>query len=161
EEALEQQVILERADVAQLQNITDDGAAGGTAGAGRDAVLARKADKIPDDEEIAGKTHSADDAQLMIEPIHGSLGWRFAVAIAQPGLAQLAQVIFCRFLAGRRENREMALLEIQLDGNAIGDFLAAAHGLFLTGEERVHFLRRPDVEQVAAVAHAVFVAAQL
>ena len=51
----------------------------------------------------------------------------------------------------------MAFLEIELDVAAVGDFLAALHGVVVPGKELIHLLRRPDVELIAAVAHAVFV----
>src|SRR5262249_19921389 len=49
EKALEEEVVIKRIDVAEVQDVGDQRSAGPTAGAGRDTVLARKPDKIPDD----------------------------------------------------------------------------------------------------------------
>ena len=149
EEALEQQIVFERADVAQLQDVADDGAARGAAGAGGDVLADGEADEIPDDEEIARKAHLADDAELVFEPFlrdcHAccASGGVRAVAFLQADLAQFAQVFFGRLLLGRREDREVPFLEIELDVALVGDFLAALDRGFLTGEELIHLLRRP------------------
>ncbi len=68
EKALEQQVVLQRADVAQLQDVADNRPARRAAGAGRDPLADRETHEVPDDQEIAGKTHSANDVQLVLEP---------------------------------------------------------------------------------------------
>ena len=61
EEPLEEQVVLERADVAEMEQIADQGAAGRAAGRGRDALLAGVADEVPDDQEVRGEPHPVDD----------------------------------------------------------------------------------------------------
>jgi hypothetical protein len=161
EEALEQQVVLQRVYVAQLQDVADQRPAGRAAGAARDALLHREAHEVPDDQEVAGEAHPADDAQLVLQPVAHRLGRRLAVALAQAGLAQLPQVRLRGLLRRRREDGEVALLEVQFDVAAVGDLLAAAHGLAVLGEEAVHLLRRPDVELVAAVAQPALVGAGL
>ena len=47
EEPLEQQVVLERADVAQIQDVADERPDAAAAGRRRDAVLAGEADEVP------------------------------------------------------------------------------------------------------------------
>ena len=55
EEALEEQVELDRVDVGDLQAPGDDRAGGGAAArADRDAGFAREADEVPDDQEVPG-----------------------------------------------------------------------------------------------------------
>src|SRR5262249_14436904 len=61
------------------------------------------------------------------------------------------------FLVRRRENGEMPRLEIELEGAAVGDFLAALDRLLLTGKQPVHLGRGADVELIAAIAHAIVV----
>ena len=55
EEALEDQVVLDRIDVGDAQAVGDEAAGrGSTAGAYRDALLACVADEIPGDQEVPG-----------------------------------------------------------------------------------------------------------
>ncbi len=62
QEALEEQLVLERVDVGNLHDIGDERSRGrSTARAHRDSLLSRIADKVPDDHEIAGKLHLLDD----------------------------------------------------------------------------------------------------
>src|SRR5437016_4041719 len=76
-----------------MQDIGDQRAAGRAAGAGRDAVLAREPDEVPDNQEVAGKSHAADDVQLVAETIDGCSRRGIAEAIAQPLPAQLAKKV--------------------------------------------------------------------
>ena len=84
EEALEEQVVFERIDVAQVEHVAHDRAAAGAARRARDAVLAGEADEVPDDEEVAREAHPADDVELVFEPLARRLGRFGAVAIDQP-----------------------------------------------------------------------------
>ena len=55
EEALEQQVVVDRVDVGDAQAVGDEAAGGRAAArADRNAVLAGVADEVPDDEEVPG-----------------------------------------------------------------------------------------------------------
>src|SRR5262249_54531469 len=149
------------ADVAQVEHVADDGATRGTTSTGRDAVLAREAHEVPDDEEIAGKAHARDDAEFVLEPIAHRLRRLLAIPLLQTCLAQFAQVLLAGLLRGRREHWEMPLLEVELNVDAVSDFLAALDRLLMPLEEGVHLVRAADIEHVAAIADAVFIAAQL
>ena len=62
EEALEEELVLERIDVGDLHDVGDERSGGGaTARAYGDILLAGVADKVPDDHEVAGKLHLFDD----------------------------------------------------------------------------------------------------
>ena len=70
EEALEQQVELERADVGDAERVGDDRARRRAAArAHRNAALARGGDEVLDDEEVAGVARRVDDAELVVEPL--------------------------------------------------------------------------------------------
>ena len=70
EEALEEQVVLERVDVGDAERVAHDGA-GGRAAAGPhgDAVVLGELDVVPDDEEVGVEAHLADDAELEVEAL--------------------------------------------------------------------------------------------
>ena len=75
EETFEQQVVVQRVQVGDAEAV-GDGAAGGaaTAGAHPDAVGARVADEIPDDEEVRGETHRGDNPQLVRQAVRRGVG---------------------------------------------------------------------------------------
>ncbi len=74
QEALENEFVFERVDVRDAHRVGDDGArARAAARAHRYAVLLRPVDKVPHDEEVAGKAHLRDDAELVFEPVLGLL----------------------------------------------------------------------------------------
>ena len=62
EEALEEQVVLERVDVGDRQRVGDDAAGRRAApGADGDAVVLGELHEVPDDEEVGAEAHLADD----------------------------------------------------------------------------------------------------
>ncbi len=69
EEALEEQVVLQRIEIRDADGIRDE-RAGARAAARPDGnpVLARPADKVCDDQEVAGESHLTDDPELRLEP---------------------------------------------------------------------------------------------
>ena len=67
---LEQQVVLQRADVAQTQGVGDQRAHARAAGRGLDALLPGETDEVPHDQEVVGKAQLVDDPQLALEPGH-------------------------------------------------------------------------------------------
>src|SRR5665213_209936 len=70
EEALEQQAILQRIDIGDLHGVADEAAGGGTAARTDGNILRfREADKVPDDEEVAGELHLLDHRDLEIETL--------------------------------------------------------------------------------------------
>ena len=83
QEALEQQVELERIDVVMPERIRDDRPRGRAATrSDGDVVLARRADEVPDDQEVAGVAGLGDYAELVVEPLAATfVGKRVAVAL--------------------------------------------------------------------------------
>src|SRR6202012_1274278 len=67
-ESLEQEVVLDRIQVGDAEHVGHQRpGAGPTAGPDGNPVLARPADEVRDDQEIARKAHTADDAELEVE----------------------------------------------------------------------------------------------
>ena len=70
QEALEDDVVLDRVDVRDVHAVRDEAA--GRAAAprpDRDAVALRVVDEVRDDQEIAGEAHLLDDAELVLEAL--------------------------------------------------------------------------------------------
>ena len=81
EEALEQQLVLDRVDVGDLQAVGDDRAGRRAAPrADGDAAVLGELDEVPDDQEVGREAHLLDHAQLHLEPLDGLGGRRVAVA---------------------------------------------------------------------------------
>ena len=69
QEALEVQVEVQRIDVRDPQAVRDQAAGRrSAAGADRDALLARVADEVPDDQEVARVFHPPDQVDLVGQP---------------------------------------------------------------------------------------------
>ena len=73
EEALEEQVVLDRVDVGDLEAVGDE-RAGRRAAARADAdpVALRERDEVPDDQEVVGEAHLADRLQLELRAARGA-----------------------------------------------------------------------------------------
>ena len=153
EEPLEQQVVLQRADVAQAEHVRHDRAAGRTAGAAGDAFFHREADEVPHDQEVARVAHLLDDAQLEREPLPMRVGDAVAVSPGHSLLANLPQVLDVGLAGGRHEDGKMPALEVEVDVDPVGDLLRAGDGVFHSRKGRVHFVGRADEELVALHLH--------
>ena len=69
EEALEQQLELDRIEIGDLQGIGHQrSGAGATPGADRDAMLLGPLDEVGDDQEVAGEIHLVDDPDFQFQP---------------------------------------------------------------------------------------------
>ena len=112
EEALEQQVVLERVKVGDPRRVRHDRAGRRAAArADRDALLARPADPVPRDQEVRGVAHARDRGELEVEPVADVLRHVRAVALDQALLAQLAQVRVGGVTLGAVERRQQVLAQ--------------------------------------------------
>ena len=94
QESLEQQIVFQRTNVAQSQDVSDDGSTGGTSRTTRNSLLDGKPDKVPDDQKIAGVTHLLDDRQLEIHSFTMSGGDAVgSVTKNHPLVTKLTQVV--------------------------------------------------------------------
>ena len=165
EEPLEQEVVLERADVAELEQVADDRPAGRAPGRVGDAGLAGEADEVPDDQEVGGEPHPVDDAQLVLEPVEHLGGGFGAVAVAQ-ALARRARGGRPRGssrraagTAGKWRLPKLEALVVLLD--QVGDPRRGGQGLLVAGHRGVHLLGAADVELVGLELHPVRVVDRL
>ncbi len=92
EEALEEQAVLQRIDVGDLEAVGHEGArARAPARAHGDAVLLGVMDEVPDDEEVAGEAHGGDDGKLVLEPLR-RLGRHRVESLREPCPGELREV---------------------------------------------------------------------
>ncbi len=153
QEALEQEVVLERVDVGDAEAVGDDRAGrGATARTDRDAVLLRVADEVPDDQEVRGEAHLLDHAELELEPGDGLGRRRVAVAAAQAFGGDAAEHLLGLGPVRRRKARQQQLAEGDLDVAALGDLERVRNRLRPGRERLVHLLRGLQVELVRVEA---------
>jgi hypothetical protein len=67
QESLERQVVENRVDSGDFQQVTDRRVCGGTASLAEDPAPSRESDDVVDDEEVAGKVFSLDDVKLAFD----------------------------------------------------------------------------------------------
>ncbi|MNK84345.1 hypothetical protein D3C87_1041920 [compost metagenome] len=107
EEAFEEQVVLDRVDVGDLEAVGGQRACrGAAAGADLDAVGLGVVDEVPDDQEVRREAHLLDDPELELEAL---------LEFGSDGLEALAEAV------------PGDLVEVALDGMAGRDVVAWQH----------------------------------
>ena len=91
EEPLHQQVVADRVDAGDAEQVVDQAAGPRAAGRAPHAHVADQVGDVADGEEVGGEAQAADHLQLVVEPLPDPLPGRRAVAVADPGLAALAE----------------------------------------------------------------------
>ena len=70
QEALEQQLVLQRINVGDAQRVGHQRTGGRTAARSHgNVVLLRVADEVPDDQEVSGELHLLDDGEFARQPL--------------------------------------------------------------------------------------------
>ena len=149
EEALEQEPVAHRVDVGDPEAVGGERAGGAAAARARPRRRSRfaKRDEVGDDQEVVGEAHLAHRLELELEPL-GQLGGDLVVALREPLLAQLDEVVERVAAARRRELRQQDPVERDLDVAAVGDLERAAHRVLVPREVERHLLGRLEVELV-------------
>ena len=121
EEALEDQVVLERIERGDAEGVGDD-AAGGRASArpNQNVLLAGETDKVPDHEEVVGEPHRLDDAELIFEPV-ADLSNVMSVEVLHSIPAQVLQVAIGGEAVGDIEVRKVIASETKVNVTHLGD----------------------------------------
>ena len=169
EEPLEQQPVADGIDVDDAQAVRDAAAAGRAAsGPDPNALVARVADEVPDDEEVRGEAHLRNDAQLVVETFRDR--GRHRLAVPPPGalVGEVTEVGVLRVEPCRqREVRQLGLAELDLDLGALGDPERVVARLRNLVEQQAHLGRRLQVvllrlelEPLRVVDHRVGLHAQ-
>ena len=148
EEALEEEVVADWIDVRDLERIGGDGSRGRSSSrADLDAVLAREADEVPDNQEVVREAHLLDRLQLELEALL-KLGRDSSVALLQAFFAELDEEVEGVAVVRRRELREPDLAQLQLDVQALRDLEARAEGLRIVREVLGHLGRGLEIELI-------------
>lgn len=151
QEALEQQVVLDRVQVRDFEGVGNQGAGPGPAPRShRDVIVLGPADEVGDDQEVTREAHLVDDAEFQFQALVIALAPLVEVgrSAADDAFQAPFQSLFGfhgeEFLHGHpfreREIREMALAQVQLQIAALGDLDAVFQRLRNVGEAFRHFL---------------------
>ena len=161
EEALEEQVELERADVGDAERIGDERTRGRPAARpDRDATIARRPDEVGGDEEVARVARFGDDAELEAESLLDLRRQRRAVTLGRTHFRKLhEEIVLARDAGGEREGGQMVLLA-ELHVDRVGDRERVLEDVRATLEVR-RDLGGALEEEPAIVLHAVGVEAVL
>ena len=147
EEALEQQLVLDRVELGDLERVRDERAGGRPAPrADPDAAVLGVADEVGGDEEVAGEAHRQDDVDLVVGLPGVALRHPGREALAQPRVDLLAQPGVLGVAGRHRHPRHEvgALGERRLA--ALGDEQRVVAGLRELRPQRAHLLRALEVE---------------
>ncbi len=163
QETLEQQVVVQRVEVGDAERVRHERAgARTTARPDRHAVLARPADEVRDDQEVARESHLADDVEFAGEAalvfvardVRAELGGDDRPALLEPELRLLAQVLLGRLARRHRVGRQRRLAELDLEVEAARDLDGVLERLGQVGEERRHLVGRAQVLLFAVASRA-------
>ncbi len=155
EEALEEEAVLDRVDVGDLQAIGRERAGGAsTPRADLDPVPLGERDEVPDDQEVVREAHLLDRLELEAEPVV-QLRRRPAVPLVQAFLAELDQVVEGVLPLRDRKAREQDLPELELNVATLGDLERSPERLLVAGEVGRHLGRRLEEELVGVEAPVV------
>ena len=149
QKALEQQIVLERIQIGDLQRVGDQRTGSRTASRpDRNAVVLRPLDEIGDDQEVTGKAHRVDHIQLDAQTLVIGLAPRGEIlglgiqdrlqALLQSALGLLAEERLDAHAFGQREIRQEVLPQRQLDVTTLRDHHAVGQRLRDIGEQRLH-----------------------
>ena len=160
------QVEVERIDVGDPQAVGDEAAGRRAAArADRDALLARVADEVPDDQEVPRVLHLLDHVDLVREPrlVLGRSACRSgprAASCRRRGsrAAKPSRTTCSKYVVEREARRHVEVRQVvpvpdsSVDVAALGDAHRVRQRLGIVAEDRRHLLGRLQEELVAVVA---------
>ena len=167
EEALEEQVVLQRVDVGDPEAVRgqapDHGAAPRADG---DATVARVLDQVPDDEEVARELHRLDHLDLerqallvgnqrLLERLRARHRLELRAPAFEPFARHLLEVGVRGEAGGNGEIRHLQLARLQAHVAALGHPQRVEHRLGHLAPDLPHLLERLEVELIRGVAHPV------
>ena len=142
QEALKQQLVLQRIQHRDAQRVGDDGA--GAAAASRayhDSVGFRIVNEVPHDQEIVHIAHMLDRGKFILQPLPGLVPLlRVRIELLHAFRAQAAQHALRRLAFRHGIMWQAGHAELKLDVAALRDLLRPVHGIRDLAEDCPHLL---------------------
>jgi hypothetical protein len=159
QEALEEEVELDRIDVGDAEGVGDEAPRRRAAARSHaHAVLTRVVDEVAHDQEVARVADLADRVELVLEATFDLLGDRSWYRRSRPFASETAEVHLLALELGRdREGRKLHALGVERELAALRHDERVGERLRRLAEERLHLVRRLHVELVGREAEAVLV----
>ena len=163
QEAFEQQVVVDRVEVRDLERIGHQRTRTGTPPrTDRDTVVPRPGYELHDDQKVAREPHVANDAQFVVQPLlvclllHGIGAGRSNLGkpLPQPGPRPVCQELFQSSARRHRVGRQIGLPGVRPHRTALGDFHRVVEGFRQVGEKSHHLIAGLEVLMVAVAALA-------
>ena len=159
QKTLEQQVVLQRVQVGDLQGISHQRARTRAAPRpDRAAVGLGPVDEVAHDQKVTRKTHLQNGVEFKLEPLHvqrhlflafGRIGVQMRHALLEPLMRGIAEILFRRHALAvderRRELRQIVLAQHQCQAATLGNLQRVGHGGRQVGKQRMHLLRRLEI----------------
>ena len=120
EEAFEDEAVLQRVDLRDLETVEDEAGGGAAANGGQDAVAVYELEQVPDDEEVVGEVGLLDHVEFVLQPGQ-DLSRRRRKTLSQSFLAELPQVTHGRHARWHGIVRQQGGAEVDLDLARLGD----------------------------------------
>jgi hypothetical protein len=166
--ALEQQVVLQRVQIGDLERVGHQRAGPRTpARPHRTAVVLGPLDEVTHDQEVARKTHLEDGAQLELQAFNVARALlvahdRIRVQVRQPFLQPVErchpEILLDGHATGRRKIGELRLSQDQRQVAALRDLAGVGDGRRHIGKQCLHLRGRLEILLTREAAHATRVA---
>ena len=168
QEALEQQVILQRIQISNQQRIGHQRARPRTpARPDRYAVVLGPLDEVHDDQEVTGKLHLDDDIQFEVEPINVDLPAGLVIlrtrrqdyleTLFQPLEGDLAKEVRLTHAIRCRKGWQKVLAQLHVDIATLGNLDTVGQSLRNIGKQLGHFLRTFQVLLITVLTNPAWI----
>ena len=155
EKPLENEVILHGVDFRDVHTVCHNGSRTGTASRPHgNAVDLGVVDKVPDDEIVVYITHTADDADLIFQPLPVCFG-RVRIPLGKALSAQLTEIFLVRIALRHRVRGQMIFVEGKFQIAPLGNADGVFKGFLAAGEQPFHLVFALEVELLRLEFHPV------
>ncbi len=156
EEPLEIEPIAQRVEVRDAQAIPDHRTTSASAGRRRYPLRMGMPHHVPNNQEVAAKALLGDHLKLVVDAF-ADLVAQLSVPLRRPRVHQVAQVLLGRLSIRRPEDRHVSLGEVQVQIAHVRHAQRVGEGLRILTKERLHLLRRLQIELVGREAEPILV----
>ena len=155
QKALKQQIILQRIDVGDIEEVRRKRRRAASASrSDHDVVRFGVMDEVPDDQVIIDKSHPLDHGKLVFEPVAGYLAavWHLTL---HAFVTELSQILVIVHSVGRGEVRKSANAELDLDVAFLGDLVGSIQRIRVVWKHLEHFIVGLDVKLLSLHPHPI------